>query len=130
MKTRTEAIFELSSPYDNQYQGKTPRYLFVCSAGLLRSPTAATVASQMGFNVRSCGSDYHYALVPISVNLIHWAHKIFFMNIGNYDESLSNFFGDRETCEMLKDKAVIWHIEDDFDYMNPQLVLEVEKLLT
>lgn len=129
MKTKTELIFELNCPYNNSYQGKDFRYLFVCSAGLLRSPTAANVAVGLGYNARSCGSDYHYALIPINVNLVHWADKIFFMNSGNYEESLANFFGDSETCNLLKNKAVIWNIEDEYEYNDAYLVETFKKLL-
>lgn len=47
-ETLTDKIFQLTTPYDNPYQGKTPRWLFVCSAGLLRSPTGAAVAIKPG----------------------------------------------------------------------------------
>lgn len=127
--TKTEQIFELSSPYNNPYQGPTPRYLFVCSVGLLRSPTAAHLAAKLGYNSRSCGSDIDNALVPISVNLIYWAHKIVFLNKKNYKESVKMFFGDSYTQDLLKSKSIIWNINDDYDYMNPHLVTELNSLL-
>lgn len=129
-KTKTELIFELNCPYDNPYQGKDLRYLFVCSAGLLRSPTAANVALDLGYNTRSCGSAFNYALIPISVNLVHWAHMIFFMNSDNYHEALINLFENEEAYKMLKNKAVIWDIEDDYEYNDLDLRSKVRKLLT
>lgn len=111
------------------YQGHASRYLFVCSAGMLRSPTAASVADRLGYNARSCGSA-EYALIPISVNLIHWANKIFFMEENNYLESEERFFGDNETLELLKKKAVVWEIEDYYDRNDPILRDKVERLLT
>lgn len=129
MKTYTEEIYSLSCPYDNQYQGTASRYLFVCSAGMLRSPTAASVADRLGYNSRSCGSA-EYALIPISVNLIHWAHKIFFMEENNYCQTEERFFGDNETLKMLKDKSVVWEIEDYYDRNSPVLRAKVEELLT
>lgn len=128
--TNTEKIFELTAPYDNVYQGSTKRILFVCSAGLLRSPTGATVGAKMGFNTRSCGSNYSYALVPISVNLVHWANIIYFVSIENYIQSLSNFSGDTETIELIKRKAVNLRIKDEFNYMDPHLVSIFEKELS
>lgn len=128
--TNTEKIFELTAPYDNVYQGNTKRILFVCSAGLLRSPTGATVGAKMGFNTRSCGSNYSYALVPISVNLVHWANIIYFVSIENYIQSLSNFSGDTETIELIKRKAVNLRIKDEFNYMDPHLVSIFEKELS
>ena len=118
---RADMRNELSCPVDNPFQGSATRMLFVCSAGLLRSPTGAAVANNLGFNARSCGSGLHYALIPISVNLVHWAEFIFFMNEGNLDEALHGFFGDRETCEMIRRKGETLAIEDDFNYGDPNL---------
>ena len=56
MKTKTEEIFELSAPYNNPYQGTDKKLLFVCSAGLLRSATAANLFAKKGYNTRGCGS--------------------------------------------------------------------------
>jgi predicted protein tyrosine phosphatase len=129
MKTFTQEIYELSCPFDNMYQGTASRYLFVCSAGMLRSPTAASVADRLGYNSRSCGSA-EYALIPISVNLIHWANKIFFMEENNYCQTEEAFFGDNETLRMLRDKSVVWEIEDYYDRNAPTLRAKVEELLT
>lgn len=128
MKTFTEEIYELTAPFDNEYQGNSKRILFVCSAGILRSPTGATVGAKMGFNTRSCGTSC-YALVPLSVNLIHWAQKIFFVNEENSTEANDSFFGDKETTDMLKAKSLILNIEDQFNYMDPKLVQIFEKVL-
>ena len=122
-------IHERTCPVDNEYQGARVRMLFVCSAGLLRSPTAAAVAENLGYNTRSCGSSLSYAIIPITVNLVHWAKVIFFVNEENYEESLEVFEYDTETIEMLKKKAVIWDIEDDYEYYHPTLVSKVKHLM-
>lgn len=128
-KTYTEDIFELTAPYDNVYQGLRSRYLFVCSAGMLRSPTGAAVATKLGYNARACGSA-DYALIPISVNLVHWAEKIFFVEENNYLQTLETFDRDMETYNMIMNKATILEIEDVFEYMHPMLVQTFEKILT
>jgi len=64
--TKNAEIFNTTAPYNNYNQGSTPRWLFVCSAGLLRSPTGAALAVKKGINARSCGSALDYALIPIS----------------------------------------------------------------
>ena len=69
--TKNAAIFRTNAPYSNPYQGRAPRWLFVCSAGLLRSPTGAAMAIERGINARSCGSNFNYALIPCSANLIN-----------------------------------------------------------
>ncbi len=129
VKTYTEEIFELTCPYDNHYQGIRSRYLFVCSAGMLRSPTGAAVATRLGYNARSCGSA-DYALIPLSVNLIHWAEKIFFVEENNYHQALETFARDIPTQNMIRNRAKVLDIEDQFEYMQPSLVHIFEKILT
>lgn len=129
VKTYTEEIFELTCPYANQYQGEAKRYLFVCSAGMLRSPTGAAVATKLGFNARSCGSAA-YALIPLSCNLVHWAEKIFFVQEENYIDALDMFNRDLETQNLVRNKAKVLDIEDDFEFMHPSLVKIFEKILT
>jgi predicted protein tyrosine phosphatase len=105
-------------------QGMAKRLLFVCSVGMLRSPTAAAIAVQQGANARSCGSS-SLALIPLSANLIRWADWIVFMNGENYRESkkvfeFTDFFDDFE------DKAVIWNVPDHYNYMDDGLVYILE----
>ena len=48
----------------NPFQGEAKKVLCVCSAGLLRSPTAAIILQRdYGFNTRSCGINPDYALI-------------------------------------------------------------------
>lgn len=129
MKTKTELIYELTNPYNNPFQGHDSRFLFVCSVGLLRSPTAANVAIKLGYNARSCGSNHDLSLIPISVNLIYWADVIFFTNQENYKETLNNFFGDSETIIEMNSKAVVWDIPDNYEYNHPELIELITNLL-
>jgi hypothetical protein len=119
--TKNAAIFQTTAPYRNPYQGSSERWLFVCSAGLLRSPTGAALAVKQGINARSCGSDSHYALIPCSANLINWADKIVFVNEENYFELLGNFDEYPNLVQQIKDKAKVLDIPDDFEYMDPKL---------
>ena len=129
-ETYTEQIFKLGAPYDNPYQGKYDRCLFVCSAGILRSDTAAAVAVKKGINARSCGSK-EYALIPLSANLIMWAQGIYFANIENYFDALETFGEEDFLYDKLVDrtKTHIWAIPDEYEYMQPELVEIVDKLL-
>lgn len=119
--TKNAAIFQTNAPYSNPYQGNAPRWLFVCSAGLLRSPTGATLAAQRGINARSCGSNFNYALVPCSANLINWADKIVFVSGENLWQLEENFLGHKDLLEQLERKAIVLNIPDNFEYMDPQL---------
>ena len=119
--TKNAAIFATTAPYSNPYQGKTERWLFVCSAGLLRSPTGATMAAQRGINARSCGSNFNYALIPCSANLINWADKIIFVNKENLWQLEDNYVGHEYLLSQIERKAIVLDIPDNFEYMDPQL---------
>lgn len=119
--TRNDTIFSANSPYRIPYQGTNPRWLFVCSAGLLRSPTGATMASQYGINSRSCGSSLGYALIPCTTNLIRWADQIIFVDQEPYLEVVANFEGYPQLLQQIEQKKVVLAIPDNFDYMNPEL---------
>lgn len=124
----TKEMFGSTAPFDTSYQGCARRYLFVCSAGLLRSPTAARIAQIYGINARSCGSS-SYALIPLSVNLIEWAHKIIFMNTDCANEALQTF-DDEGYGDVIREKMEDWEIGDSYEYMNPRLVDIIERKLT
>jgi len=126
MQNKTEEIFKLSAPYNNSYQGKDPRVLFVCSAGLLRSATAANLFAKKGWNTRSCGSS-EYALIPISKNLIYWADKIYFMKDRNLREALKTFKDEKDVLDLISKKSLTLNIPDDFEYNNPELIQLLEE---
>jgi predicted protein tyrosine phosphatase len=119
--TKNAAIFNTTAPYSNPYQGNTPRWLFVCSAGLLRSPTGAALAVKHGINSRSCGSNFNYALVPCSANLINWAEKIIFVNPENLFQLEDNFIAHKDLLAQIEQKQVVLSIPDSYEYMAPEL---------
>ena len=127
----TDKIFKLEFPYSNPYQGMQRKLLFCCSVGLLRSPTAAVIATEYGYNTRSCGSDSK-ALIPLSANLIIWSDNIVFINKQNYDKAIQTFDLEDHYVNFkyeIEHRAIVWNIEDEYEYMNPELVLKVRKLL-
>lgn len=102
-------------PIKNMHQGIAPRVLFVCSAGLLRSPTAAAYAnSSYGWNTRSAGSEPAYALIPVTQTLLDWADMVVFVNEENEHSVLQSF---AQTF-----KSVTIDVEDSYDYMDPDLL--------
>jgi len=101
----------------NPYQGDTKKVLCVCSAGLLRSPTAAVVLSQVPFNdnTRAVGIDKDHALISIDEVLISWADEIVVMTSGQLSK-LNKLFD-------LTDKSVFClDIPDEFSYRDPRLM--------
>lgn len=103
----------------NRYQTEAKRVLCVCSASLLRSPTLANVLHQeFGYNTRSAGSSEEYALIPVSVALLYWADEIVFVNVENFKECL---YYNEEYDSIIRRKAVVLSIEDDFEWNAPVL---------
>ena len=119
--TKNAAIFQANAPYNNPYQGTSDRWLFVCSAGLLRSPTGAALAVQRGINARSCGSNFNYALIPCSANLINWADKIIFVNPENLEQLEYNYIGHDYLLNQIEQKKIVLNIPDNYEYMDERL---------
>ena len=104
----------------NPYQGKFKRVLCVCSAGLLRSPTAALVLSQepFGFNTRSAGIEDDFALIPVDRVLVEWADQIVCMTIHHREEL-------RERYPEADAKIVVLDIDDNYEYCDPELMKQI-----
>lgn len=112
----------------NAYQGKHKKVLTVCSAGCLRSPTAAHILSSppFNFNTRCAGTSEEYAIIPVTEALIAWADIILVMEedqqkfINNIQHKLA------EEANVMFDyeykRVVNLDIPDNFDYRNPKLV--------
>lgn len=118
--TKTEAIFESKSPYQNAFQGADKRVLFVCSAGILRSATAARIYAKK-YNTRAAGSE-RYALIRVSEELLLWADEVVFVNEYNYRSVSQKFDLDTFDC-----KVKVLNIPDDYEHMDPQLINHFEQ---
>jgi len=75
----------------NPCQGEYKKVLCVCTAGLLRSPTAAYVLSlpPFNFNTRSAGASDDLALIKLDDVLLSWADEIVCMDEGHYETVLN-----------------------------------------
>jgi predicted protein tyrosine phosphatase len=106
----------------NRYQGAYKKVLFVCSAGLLRSATAAHVfsAEPYNFNTRTAGVALEYALNPVNEALLEWADHIFLME-GEHYNMLHEIFGE-EAFNDYKAKMVELEVPDHFAYRDERLV--------
>lgn len=101
----------------NRFQGTTKKVLTVCSAGLLRSPTAANVLHrEYGYNTRACGATEEYALIPLDAVLVSWADEIVFMQQANYDIAW-----DTLSDKLKHKKLVILNVPDMFEWGDPEL---------
>ena len=103
----------------NPYQGSNKKVLCVCSAGLLRSPTAALVLSQepFNFNTRAAGISKEYALIEVDDVLLHWADEIVCMD--KYQQEQLLFKLDELN---LSKRVINLTILDSFCYRDPLLV--------
>jgi len=114
-KTYTDVMFNTSAPYDNPYQGQDRRVLFVCSAGILRSATAARIYAKK-YNTRAAGS-CSYALIPVTKELLLWAKAVVFVNEENYQDVAKNFDLDTFPCYVK-----VLNIPDNYEHMHPELI--------
>ena len=116
--TLTEMIFNSKSPYNNQFQGGDTRVLFICSAGLLRSATAARIYAKK-YNTRAAGSA-PYALIPVSHELLLWADEVVFVSEENYLATKIKF--DLDEIKARGTVITILNIPDHFDHMDEDLI--------
>lgn len=98
---------------NNPYQGEYKKVLCVCSAGLLRSPTAALVLSQApyGYNTRAAGLNSEFALVCVDRVLLAWADEIVCMELDQADELRS----------MTTKPVLCLEIDDNYRYRDERL---------
>ena len=112
----------------NAYQGRHRRVLTVCSAGCLRSPTAAHILSSppWNFNTRCAGTSEEYAIVPVTEALVIWADVILVMDQFQWNRimDIQNKLA-QEVDHMFEYEYKPMHnleIEDEFGYRDPKLV--------
>ena len=98
----------------NPHQGDWKKVLCVCSAGLLRSPTAALVLSQppFNFNTRSCGLIADYAIIVLDGILLEWADEVVCM-----DDTQA-----REIQKRTQKPVITLHIPDHYGYRDKELI--------
>ena len=103
----------------NRYQGSYKKVLCLCSAGLLRSPTAAVVLSQepFNFNTRAAGMEEDYALIPVDDVLLGWADEIVVMS-PNQEAMVMIALSKQK----LNTPIVCLNIPDNYAYRDPALM--------
>jgi predicted protein tyrosine phosphatase len=104
----------------NPNQGKYKKVLCVCSAGLLRSPTAAVVlaAEPFNYNTRAVGVVDDYALLSIDQVLVEWADEIVCMHT-SITEKLRRVIG---VDTLSNSEIVTLNIPDQYEYRDPNLM--------
>ncbi len=100
--------------YSNRFQGDARRALFVCSAAMLRSPTAAHVFSALGWNTRCAGVE-PYAVQPLHPNTMAWADRVYCMTEAIAEDARLRFPAHAGKVRSLG-------IPDVYEYRQPELV--------
>jgi len=99
----------------NPWQGKAKKVLCLCSAGLLRSPTAAVVLAQEPFNYNTRAAGVHeYALIPMDAVLQEWADEIVVM-----ERSMLQYLSPAATIDKT---IIVLDIPDKYGYREPELM--------
>lgn len=101
----------------NPFQGDKKKVLCVCSAGLLRSPTAAWILSNapFNFNTRACGVEPEYALIPVDEALLYWADEVVVMEEWQKDSILQRYNVGNKEIHIL-------HTPDNYGFREQGLV--------
>ena len=106
---------------NNKYQrfDQFKRVVCVCSAGLLRSPTAAFVLSQApwNFNTRAVGLVPEFALVPLDQVLLEWADEFVCMT-----QDQADAVSDMAAQFQLSTPVTCLNLPDNFSYRDPELM--------
>lgn len=95
--------------------------LFICSRNKWRSPTAEEIwRKDPNFNVRSAGTSSKAKRTVNSAD-VRWADIIFVMEKKHKNKLVAEF------ARMLDHKTIyVLDIPDDYQYMDPELVSELE----
>jgi predicted protein tyrosine phosphatase len=105
----------------NKYQTQAKKVLCVCSAGLLRSPTAANVIhKKWGFNTRAVGCDKEFALIPVDAVLLAWADEIVCMAQEHKVSIMAEFPFD-EIPHLDEEDIVVLNIPDEYEWGDREL---------
>ncbi len=98
--------------------------LFICSRNQWRSPTAEAIwRKHPDFNARSAGTSPRAKKI-VGPSDIRWADLIFAMEQKHKNRLVSQF------TRMLERKTIhVLDIPDDYKYMDPELIQELEHLV-
>jgi len=112
--TDRNRMFNASNPY----QGNSKKVLCVCSAGLLRSPTAARILQvEYSYNTRAAGIDHGHALIKADAVLISWADEIVCMD----EYQAAQLRSIAELGDVQAPPILVLDIPDSYGYMDVDL---------
>jgi predicted protein tyrosine phosphatase len=93
------------------------KLLFICSANVLRSPTAEAVFSRYdGIEAASAGINMD-AETPVSADLVEWADVVVAM-----EQHHARFLQGKFGYLLRRKRVAVLGIPDRYEYMDPELV--------
>lgn len=112
----TDFLMNRLANCSNKFQGRYKRVLCVCSAGLLRSPTAAWVLSNepYNYNTRAAGLTKEFALVPVDEVLLTWADEIVVFEAKQAEQI--------RAMHVDETPIIVLGIPDNFQYRDEKLI--------
>jgi predicted protein tyrosine phosphatase len=111
----------LIRPYRQSMTTRSTNLLFICSKNQWRSPTAEAIfAEYEGLETDSAGVDPS-AEVVVCADQLAWADIVFVM------ESRHRRKLQRYAAVLGKTRVICLDIPDDYDYMDPDLVLRLKR---
>lgn len=124
IKSPMNALHNVTNPY----QGPEKRVLCLCSAGLLRSATVATVLqNKYNYNTRNAGVA-DYALIPVSTALLEWADEIICVEqevdvqlMNDIQLLINQGLWVEEDIDEIRRKTITLNIPDIYERMNTTL---------
>jgi predicted protein tyrosine phosphatase len=98
--------------------------LFICSKNQWRSPTAEALFKNHAFHqVRSAGTS-DKARIKVNAKLLTWADIVFVME-RKHRQLLQQHFTDELTAK----RVVVLHIEDNYQFNDPELIAILQDAL-
>ncbi len=95
--------------------------LFVCSRNQWRSPTAEAIyKNRSDLNVKSAGTSSS-AKIKLSAKIILWSDLIFVMEKKHKQKMIQDF-----PTETDDKKIIILDVPDEYQFMDPELIEEIE----
>jgi len=92
-------------------------FLFICSKNQWRSPTAELLFKNHSLHkARSAGTS-DKARVKVSEKLLYWADVVFVMERKHRDILKQRF-----ASAIARKEIVVWDIEDDYQFNDPELI--------
>lgn len=90
------------------------KIVFVCTMGRHRSKTASDLLNSYGYTTDYCGTNRD-ADRKLDAEILHEADRIICFESHHRNNLRRKFKG-------LSSKIYVWHIPDDYHYMQPELV--------